>query len=281
MLEKELKKIYRFFVQQERELYLKINIRLHARKKYEFYSMIDLDKELDQLQELSNYATSLSSYIYINITGMSKILKKFDKKFKRYDFNFTSNFIFEKLQKKNSDLLYIQQYKILDEIGACVEQLNFELEDQYYFLINNPIKEENYSRTSSLYEKIKNEINTNSDQTLFKNDNKEEMLINNKEDNREDINKEDLLNLLSSDENGKIKAKLNILKESINTMEAFYHATSQIFNVWKRYLKKNDYKSHIYSVKSAGEIVDNSDNDNINDVENNGIIKKKKKTLFI
>ena len=279
MLEKELKKIYRFFVQQERELYLKINIRLHARKKYEFYSMIDLDKELDQLQELSNYATSLSSYIYINITGMSKILKKFDKKFKRYNFNFTSNFIFEKLQKKNSDLLYIQQYKILDEIGACVEQLNFELEDQYYFLIKNPIKEENYSRTSSLYEKIKNEINTNSDQTLFKNDNKDEMLINDKEDNIEDINKENLLNLLSTDENGKIKNKLNKLKESINTMEAFYHTTSQIFNVWKRYLKKHDYKSHIYSVKSAGEIGDNSDNDNINDVENNENSKNKKHYL--
>ena len=276
MLEKELKKIYRFFVQQERELYLKINIRLHARKKYEFYSMIELDKELDQLQDLSNFATSLSSYIYINITGMAKILKKFDKKFKKYDLHFTNNFIFEKYQKKNSDLLYIHQYKILDEVGACVEQLNFELEDQYYFLIKNPIKEENNARTSSLYEKIKNEINTNSDQILFKNDIKEEMLINNNEDNKNDIKQDNIISLLSNDENGVIKNKFNILKESINTMEAFYHTTSQIFNVWKRYLKKNDYKSHIYSVKSAGEIVENTDNVNI---EKNESIKKKKHYL--
>ena len=115
MLEKELKKIYRFFVQQERELYLQINTRLHVRAKYERFSMAQLEKELDELQILSSYATTLSCYIYLNITGMYKILKKFDKKFKRYNLKFTKNFIIEKYQKKNSDLLYIHQYKILDE----------------------------------------------------------------------------------------------------------------------------------------------------------------------
>ena len=100
MLEQELKKIYRFFVQQERELYLQINTRLHVRKKYESFSMAQLLKELDELKALSSYATSLSCYIYLNVTGMSKILKKFDKKFKRYDLNFTKNFIVEKYQKK-------------------------------------------------------------------------------------------------------------------------------------------------------------------------------------
>ena len=127
MLEQELKKIYRFFVQQERELYLKINLRLHARKRYEVFPMIQVDKELDELQLLSDFSTSISSFVYINITGMYKILKKFDKKFKRYNLNFTRKFIIEKYNKKNSDLLYINQYKILDEVGALVEQLKFEL----------------------------------------------------------------------------------------------------------------------------------------------------------
>ena len=54
---------------------------------------------------------------------MSKIMKKFDKKFRRYNLHFTKNFVIEKYQKKNSDLLYINQYKILDKVGACVEQL--------------------------------------------------------------------------------------------------------------------------------------------------------------
>ena len=52
MLEKELKKIYRFFVLQERELYLQINTRLHIRTKYEVFSMVQIEKELDELQTL-------------------------------------------------------------------------------------------------------------------------------------------------------------------------------------------------------------------------------------
>ena len=174
MLEQELKKIYRFFVLQERELYLQINSRLHVRNKYESFSMIQVEKELDELQALSSYATSLSCYIYLNITGMSKILKKFDKKFKRYRLNFSKNFIIEKYQKKNSDLLYIYQYKILDEVGACVEQLKNELEEQYNYLIKNPMKEINNARLQILNKQMKNEQNVNAEEGLLDNEKTEE-----------------------------------------------------------------------------------------------------------
>jgi hypothetical protein len=117
--------------------------------------MAQLDKELEELKTLSSYATSLSCYIYLNITGMAKILKKFDKKFKRYNLDFSRNFIVEKYQKKNSDLLYIHQYKILDEVGACVEQLKHELHKHYRFLIKNPIKEINNARSDELNKKNK------------------------------------------------------------------------------------------------------------------------------
>ena len=43
---------------------------------------------------------SVSSFIYINITGMQKIMKKFDKKFKRYNFNYSKKFIIEKFSMK-------------------------------------------------------------------------------------------------------------------------------------------------------------------------------------
>ena len=227
--------------------------------------MIQIDKELDELQTLSNFATYLSSYVCINIIGMNKILKKFDKKFKRYNLNFKKNFIIEKYNKKNSDLLYINQYKILDEVGACIEQLYFELKDQYYYLIKYPIKEENNMRSNSLNKEINKELNSNDDHSLFNDNNKEEILINNKEDNNID---------LSIDTNKAIKNKFHILKESIHNMEDFYHEVSTIFNYWKRYLKKNDYKSHIYSVKSAGEIEDNSDSESTKDIEKNKSFKK-------
>ena len=262
MLEEELKKIYRFFVQQERELYLQINTRLHIRSKYDTFSLVQLEKELDELQTLSSYATSLSCYIYLNITGMSKILKKFDKKFKRYNLDFTRNFIVEKYQKKNSDLLYIHQYKILDEVGACVEQLKNELLEKYDFLVKNPLKEINNQRLAALNQKIKLEQNAKQDPLINKNINtNEEIEINN--------------NSLSEGELEKIKNKFTSLNNSISNMEAFYHSISLVFEVWMRYIKANEYKSHIYSVRSAREIYESPGLTN-NEIKNeDGEIPKK------
>ena len=242
MLEQELKKIYRFFVQQERELYLQINTRLHVRSKYESFSLAQLEKELDELQTLSSYATSLSCYIYLNITGMHKILKKFDKKFKRYNLDFTRNFIVEKYQKKNRDLLYIYQYKILDEVGACVEQLKNELQAQYNFLIKNPMKELNNARLQKYNDQIQNKESINSD------DNSDALLT--------DEVKEALSN---QQEINNLKNKFSSLNNSIGNMEAFHHSISMVFEIWMRYIKANEYKSHIYTVKSTKDIYNNKD----------------------
>ena len=252
MLEKELKKIYRFFVLQERELYLQINTRLHIRAKYETFSMVQIEKELDELQTLSSYATSLSCYIYLNITGMAKILKKFEKKFKRYKLDFSRNFIVEKYQKKNSDLLYIHQYKILDEVGACVEQLKNELYEKYNYLIKNPIKEINNARLDALNQKIKSEENINQEENLL----------------NDDQGGDEKKYFLSQEKIDNLKNKFNSLNNSIGNMEAFYHSISLVFEVWMRYIKANEYKSHIYTVKSAKEIYETSGSINDNDEKN-------------
>ena len=153
-------------------------------------------------------------------------MKKFDKKFKRYNFNFTKNFVIEKYQKKNSDLLYIHQYKILDEVGACVEQLKNELYRQY----ENLSKKKNTSVGSFTKE-------TKSEEII----NVEEGLLDPNKDEEEDITSKESL--------GKIKNDFDDLNTSIGNMEAFYHSISLIFEVWMRYIKNNEYKSHIYSVK--------------------------------
>ena len=263
MLEEELKKIYRFFVQQERELYLQINTRLHIRAKYDTFSLVQLEKELDELQALSSYATSLSCYIYLNITGMAKILKKFDKKFRRYNLNFTRNFIVEKYQKKNSDLLYIHQYKILDEVGACVEQLKNELLEKYDYLVKNPIKEINNARLAVLNQKIREEENA-----------KKDPLINNNINNSEEV-EANSNNTQPSGEVDKIRNKFASLNNSISNMEAFYHSISLVFEVWMRYIKANEYKSHIYSVISAREIYESPGLNNKEDKNETGEAKKK------
>ena len=212
--------------------------------------MVQLKKELVELKALSTYATSLSCYIYLNITGMSKIMKKFDKKFKRYNFNFTKNFVIEKYQKKNSDLLYIHQYKIVDEVGACVEQLKNELYIQYEHLSKRKGGVGDFNKNTKTEEII----------------NVEEGLL--------DSNKEE--DLTSKESLNKIKNDFEDLNTSINNMEAFYHSISLIFEVWMRYIKNNEYKSHIYSVKGNNII---KEEHNLIENEEEGIREKPKHFL--
>ena len=222
---------------------MQINTRLHVRKKYKNFSLAQLKKELHELKSLSSYATSLSCYVYLNMTGMSKIMKKFDKKFKRYNLNFTKNFVIEKYQKKNSDLLYIHQYKILDEVGACVEQLKIELKARYEKLI----KSENVPASNS--------------GKIVESQNIEEGLLQEPNKENEGIDK--------------IKDDFHNLQTSIGNMEAYYHNISLIFEVWMRYIKSNEYRSHIYSVKENFIKEEN----NLIDNEEDGITQKPKHFL--
>jgi hypothetical protein len=236
-----------------------------VRKRYGKINLVQLKKELQELKSLSTYATSLSCYIYLNLTGMAKIMKKFEKKFKRYNFNFTKNFVIEKYLKKNSDLLYIHQYKILDEVGACVEQLKNELTDRYDFLIRNKIGLEDLDKEikpeedniNIINEGLLNDSNSSSDiNTSTKNNN----------NNKEQITREGL---------EKIKEDFNALNKSIGNMEAFYHSIFLIFEVWMRYIKSNEYKSHIYSVK--GNAV--KEESNLIEDEEGGLVEKPKHFL--
>ena len=58
-------------------------------------------------------------------------------------------------------------------------------------------------------------------------------------------------------------------------MEAFYHSISLVFEVWMRYIKVNEYKSHIYSVRSAREIYESSGLNNNEEKNGTGEAKKK------
>ena len=205
--------------------------------------MSQINNELDELQTLSNYAESTSSYIYFNITALSKILHKFDKKFSKYKVTFTEDFILEQFEKKNSDLLYIYQYKILDEVGACVEQLAKELEENYNNLLNNPLLQINNANLEILNQSI--------DQGN---------LLQNVQTENQQLQNDETAKLSSPEEIKNIKNKLKDLYTSIDEMEAFYHFTSKIFRKWRKYIKSNELKSHIYSVKRISKIGDENSN---------------------
>ena len=81
MLNKEIKKVYLFYVQQEREIYIMINSHLHIRNTYDTMNSQSINSEVSELIKIIKLAYDLLSYIKANMTGVQKILKKFDKKF--------------------------------------------------------------------------------------------------------------------------------------------------------------------------------------------------------
>ena len=159
-LDKELKKVYMFFVQNERELYIQINSRLHLRKGYYSLDGNGIEKEFDELIKIANYTTDLTKYISDNVMAFVKILDKFDKKFHNINTNLSSTYIVEKLEMKNSDLLYIFQFKIIDEVSALLEDLQNDLLAVFSKLNpsgnNQPELQQNL--INSLREKIKGEM---------------------------------------------------------------------------------------------------------------------------
>jgi len=136
-LDKELKKFYLFFINQERELYLQINTRLHYRGSYLSLDLEGIVKEFEEIIKIADLCCNLASYVNLNIQAINKILKKADHKLIYIKPNLSNDYIVEKFSMKNSDLLYIFQYKMIDEVTAVIDDLRDELEYYHNLHFNN------------------------------------------------------------------------------------------------------------------------------------------------
>jgi hypothetical protein len=133
-LEKEIRKVYLFYVTIERELYQQINTHLHLRSGYLNFSMKDVLRELDSLIKLSHITHSLSMYINDNMQAIKKILKKFDKKFNKFYPLAVLQFLRKKTENANSDFNYMLQFKIVDEVSAIIEDLLKDMQKHFRLL---------------------------------------------------------------------------------------------------------------------------------------------------
>lgn len=130
LLDKEIKKIYICYIQNERKLYLQINSHLHMRSTYDTFSIKDINKEISELFEIAQYSFSIVDYVYINLMALKKILKKFDKNYKIHFGTTTINYMSSKLEEKDADLQYVLKFKVIDEVGTLLEDLLEELSEK-------------------------------------------------------------------------------------------------------------------------------------------------------
>jgi len=121
-LDSELNKSHIFYTKKERELYDKINIHF---KIYNNKSGINDQKRMDIIRELDNCAQTareLKNYIYINVATLIRILYIADNKLTKISYNYMQ----KHLSKNNGNLIYILNFKTLDETLVIIEEM-FEL----------------------------------------------------------------------------------------------------------------------------------------------------------
>ena len=154
----DLKKIFIYFVKDERMLYKKINSHLYRRENYKDYQSQEFVAELYELYGISNNSLNLSSYVYYNIKEIIKILKKFNKKIiKDPNKDFKNDFIFSNIKEENSDLLYLYKFKIIDEVNILIEDLIKTLKKRFRFhmsllgKVNTSSKQEKLNQNDDLY----------------------------------------------------------------------------------------------------------------------------------
>ena len=128
-LEKETHNVYLFYLEIEKQIYVKINSRLYLRNEYKTYSVQEILTEIDSLTNIIFFCLNCFYYTDQNIEAIKKILYHFDKKFKtKIKMDISELFFKRKITTENSDIKYMLRFKILIETGALIEKLSKELD---------------------------------------------------------------------------------------------------------------------------------------------------------
>ena len=139
LLEKEFRKCYIHFVNQEKELYKKVNGHCYCSEVYNSYNLINIVNEIKEIYMTLKFTKKLNNFINDNVTAIKKILKKFDKKFQKYFGIIGPKYILSHLTSQNSDLEYFLQFKLIDESTAvCEHNLNLLLKQYKQLKPLNP-----------------------------------------------------------------------------------------------------------------------------------------------
>ena len=239
-LDKEIRKVYIFFINQEKNLYKKINSHLYSKKKYNFYDLKEFLTEFYELNEISKLTLNLSNFVFYNLKAVMKILKKFDKKIIKNKENFiTKGYIQNRLEDNNSNILYLFYLKIIDEVNVLMEDLNLTLKKNYE---NNKnfLKKKNYNK---------------------KNNNKSNLLLESEEEN---LPKFSVINK-------KINSFYYQINLNMKTIDKVTLNLKNLFVDWNDYLKINsEISSKLYFLNKNQDFNNRSSiNSNLSSINEN------------
>jgi hypothetical protein len=144
LLDKEIKTMHIFYINKETTLYNNINtlITLYKNPKYKdnYEKKMEIIENLDYLGKL---CYSLIKYVYLNIKALIKIVTLYDDKVMKMQY-ISFDYLKKYLSKKNGDLVFILNFKILYESINSIEILFGLIEkelNETYFKNNQKEKE--------------------------------------------------------------------------------------------------------------------------------------------
>ena len=125
----EVHNVYVFYLSIEKNIFTRINKHSYSRQKYSKMNKDELLEELSDLTDITYLMYSFYSYIDLNIEAVHEILKYFDDHFQILNDDISMNKLFFRkyLSKKESDLKYILNFKIIIESSALIESYYHEI----------------------------------------------------------------------------------------------------------------------------------------------------------
>ena len=127
-LDKEIKKIYIFFSTKEKDIYQKINKKIQNKNIIINKDITEIIKEIASINYISELCKQLIIFIFWNIKALKNILDFFGKSTKAITESLSYLYLKKFLSKNNSDLIYILNFKTLDETILYVDDLSNECE---------------------------------------------------------------------------------------------------------------------------------------------------------
>jgi len=208
-LDNEIQKFNKFYCELEKEIKQDF---LFLKKEMSSLTYLDHVHEVveftDHLENSVTKVFSVCQYVNMNITAVRKILKKFDKKFCTKENPIALHYMKDNLTKKNSSLIYILQFKTIDEASALMDRMTQSLDKSIF-------------RRFATGKKYKDE---------FLN---EPLLL--KEINLDDLTGHDIYNNVSK----VLKNKIDKIKDKIERIDDANNSIRSGLEVWSLMVKSN------------------------------------------
>ena len=129
-IENEIKRVYLFYSQIERELYLQINTRINNKKHYEMLGYNEIYNEICRLKQISSLNYNFVLFVNLNLYIINAMIEIYRQRISIVEANEIQKFLLNQIETLNSDLNYIIQFKIIDEVSTVVDKYITILEER-------------------------------------------------------------------------------------------------------------------------------------------------------